>query len=84
MPKVSRLMKTLQYRITKEEMSKIVDRSIEKLIKEQCMKQGVDKQIAFEISQAVVDIGLPDIEDKVIELSKRLAKIEQAVLELKK
>jgi predicted component of type VI protein secretion system len=77
-------MKTLQYRITKEEMSKIVDRSIEKLIKEQCMKQGVDKQIAFEISQAVVDIGLPDIEDKVIELSKRLAKIEQAVLELKK
>lgn len=64
-------MKTIQVRITKEEVDEAVKKYINSRIEQVCKKQGVDAQIAFEVDQAVIEVRVIDYEERIKKLEER-------------
>jgi primosomal protein N'' len=70
------MSKVIQVKISRTEMEKIVKKYINERVIEICKKQKIDDQIFFEVEQAVVEVKVPNYEE-------RLAAIEFALEKLK-
>ena len=64
--------KSIQIRISKEDIDVAVKKYINSRIEQVCRKQGVDEQIALEISQAVVEVRVIDYEERIKKLEEKI------------
>lgn len=76
MRKVYRLSKSIQIRVEKEYIDQAVKTYINKRIAEICKKQGVDDQIALEVSEAIIEVRIKEGEH-LLRLENRVNEIEQ-------
>jgi len=66
------MSKSIQLMVSKQEIDDCVKKYINRKIQDICKKQGTDAQIEFEVDQAVIEVKLPNYED-------RIKKLEDAV-----
>jgi hypothetical protein len=64
-------MKTIQVRISKEEVDEAVKKYINTRIEQVCKKPGVDAQIAFEVDQAIIEVRVVDYEERIRRLEEK-------------
>jgi hypothetical protein len=64
--------KSIQIRISKEEIDAAVKKYINGRIEQVCKKQGVDEQIALEINQAVIEVRVIDYEERIKKLEEKV------------
>jgi len=59
------MTKTIQFRVSKEEIDDSVKKHINRRIQEICKEQKVDDQIRFEIDQAVIEVRVVNYEERI-------------------
>lgn len=66
------MARTIQIRITKEELDLAIRNFIYKRVSEICRKQKIDTQIAIEVEQAVIEVRSIDYGERIKRLEKKL------------
>jgi hypothetical protein len=68
--------KSVQIRIGKEEIDALVKEAIIRQINVILKKLKVDEEIKMAVNEAVIDVELPAIDEKILELEARLKVLE--------
>jgi len=69
--------KSVQVRISRAEIETIVREVISKEIEKVIKKAKVDDEIRLAVNEAVIDVDLPAVKEKMIEFEERLKKVER-------
>ena len=69
--------KSVQVRISRAEIETIVREVISKEIEKVIKKAKVDDEIRLAVNEAVIDVDLPAVKEKLIEFESRLKKVEK-------
>ena len=68
--------KSLQIRFSRSEIEILIKEAILKEISRVLKKANVDEEIRLAIKEAVIDVDLPGVGAKLLELEERLKKLE--------
>jgi len=68
--------KNVQLRIGKDEIDALLKEAIIRKINEVLKKSKVDEEIRMAVNEAVIDVDLPIINEKLFELEQRIKKLE--------
>jgi len=70
------MTKSLQVRVSKEQIDSAVKNYINKRIKEICKQQKIDEQVFIEVEEAIIEVRIRGYDEKIKDIEERLQGVE--------